>query len=156
MLAQIGEIQIDVVRGEVHDFPSDITQNPVEDGTVFSDHVVLLPVVIELEGRVSEASLTVFGIREQNRHIDAFQGLVELQRRREPFTVVTGIQVYENMMFTSLTIDRNRIVKRLSETRGDSLQTLCHFILYSIFGAVSRCHACHRSLAFLGLSEFPP
>lgn len=108
ILASIGGIELDVVLQESHRFPSDITQNPVEDGTVFSDHVVLLPFVLEMEGRVSEASLTPFGVLEQNRHIDAFQALVELNTRREPFTVVTGIQVYQNMIFEELNIDRVR------------------------------------------------
>lgn len=106
LLSSIGNIQIDAVLSEVHKFPAAITENPVEDGTVFSDHVILLPVEIDMECRISNASLSLFSFKAFNKVDDAYRELVKLQRTRVPFTVVTGLNQYENMLFKELSIPR--------------------------------------------------
>jgi hypothetical protein len=54
-----------------------------------------------------------------NRHLKAWQILTELKRSHIPFTVVTSLQTYQNMMFTSLSAVRdsqNSNVLRFSAT----------------------------------------
>jgi len=104
--AKIGTVEIDVALSEDHRYRADITDNPVEDGTIFSDNVVLQPIVIEFEGRISDASQSILILREPGTSIDAFKSLVLLQKKRETFEVKTGIAVYKNMMFEELTPHR--------------------------------------------------
>jgi len=103
---KIGTVEIDVSLSEDHLFRAEITENPVEDGTIFSDNVVLQPVVLEIEGRISDASQATFEFRGPNKAADAFQALVKLQRSRKTFEVTTAIQVYKNMMFKQLSVPR--------------------------------------------------
>lgn len=106
VLAKIGPIEIDVVRSESHDFAADISSNPIEDGTPFSDHVVLRPVVVTMQGRITDASMITLDLRSPGRAIEAYRALVQLQTSREPFTLVTGINVYENMLIQSISFPR--------------------------------------------------
>lgn len=106
VLSKIGDIEIDAVLSEEHHFDTHITQNPVEDGTIFSDNSVLLPVILEIEGRISDASLTSFFPSVKGHSIDQYKKLVALQISRETFSVSTGINTYENMMFESLSFPR--------------------------------------------------
>lgn len=104
--AKIGTVEIDVSLSEDHRFRADITDNPVENGTVFSDNVVLQPIVIDMEGRISDATQSILNIRGPGTSIDGFKALLELQRKRETFEVKTGIAIYKNMMFEELSIPR--------------------------------------------------
>ena len=99
ILTRIGAVPLDVSISQVHRFPSFITKNPVEDGTTYTDHVVLLPVTLEIDGRVSDAPISISeALTGKFNTQDAYRELVRMQRAREPFTVVTGLNVYENMM----------------------------------------------------------
>jgi hypothetical protein len=106
-ITKIGEIPLDVSISQVHRFPSRITENPVEDGTLYSDHVVMLPVILEIEGRISDAPTSVYGIFTKTiKSQEAYQKLLSLQSNREPFEVVTGLNVYKNMLLEELQIPR--------------------------------------------------
>ena len=58
VLSSIGGVEIDAVLSEDHRYDALITENPVEDGSVITDHVVNLPVVLEMECRLTD---TPFG-----------------------------------------------------------------------------------------------
>lgn len=106
LLTKIGEVAIDVTLHEDHVYDTYVTDHPVEDGTVFTDHQVLLPVVLNIEGRVTDASITFLGIPKLSKANEAYRSLVELQTRRQPFTVVTGLNVYENMILQNVSFPR--------------------------------------------------
>lgn len=105
-LVQIGPVTVDASLSEEHRFPATLTENPVEDGTVFTDHVVLQPTVLELECRISDATQNIGNFRGPGTASDAFKALVNLQRSRETFIVSTGLNVYQNMMFEELSVPR--------------------------------------------------
>lgn len=108
IVTSVGAVQIDVAINQVHTFPSRITENPVEDGTLFSDHVILLPAVVEIEGRISDSSVSLIStIRGKDKAEDGYRELVRLQRDREPFSVVTGLEIYDNMLLEELSVPRN-------------------------------------------------
>lgn len=107
VVSKIGDVEIDVTLDEEHRFDSMITENPVEDGTVTNDHVVLKPVVLNISGRVTDASLTILGITKRNGAKEAYAELVALQLERKTFNVYTGINVYENMLLESLSFPRD-------------------------------------------------
>lgn len=106
-LSQIGHVVIDAVLSENHRFDANITENPVEDGTIYSDNVVLLPVVVELECRISDATSTPARLNYPGRSSEAYKELVALQKKRQKITIVTGLNVYQNMIIESLGIPRS-------------------------------------------------
>lgn len=102
-VTKIGTVEVDVSPNQSHRFPTKITDNPVEDGSVFADHVVLLPVTLEIEGRITDASVTLSdAITGRGTAKDAWRELVRLQQQREPFDVVTGLELYQNMLIEEL------------------------------------------------------
>lgn len=112
LVTKIGTVAVDVSPSQNHVFPSKITENPVEDGTIFSDHVILLPIQVDIEGRVSDASLTIANaisgaFTGKLSAAEAFNELVKLQLDKEPFVVVTGLKVYQNMMLENLSVPRS-------------------------------------------------
>lgn len=104
--ASIGAVELDASLSESHRYEAQITENPVEDGTIFSDHVVLQPIVLEMEGRISDATQSLLSFRGLGGSADAIKALIALQTSREPFSVITGTNVYQNMMFQELVIPR--------------------------------------------------
>jgi hypothetical protein len=107
LVTQIGAVAIDVSISQTHRFPSRITENPVEDGTVFADHVVLLPAILEIDGRVTDAPISIANVLIGKPGAqDAYNELVRMQKAREPFEVVTGLNVYRNMLLEDLSIPR--------------------------------------------------
>lgn len=108
--SKIGNIEMDASLNEDHRFDTIVTRNPVEDGSFYSDHIVLLPVVLELQCRVSDASLSYFtpAVSGKDGHSSqAYSELVHLQNSKEPCQVMTGIRVYENMVIENLSVPRS-------------------------------------------------
>lgn len=58
LLTDVGGVKIDAVISENHRYNSLVTQNPIEDGSIISDHIVNLPIILEMEGRFTD---TPFG-----------------------------------------------------------------------------------------------
>lgn len=127
--ASIGGITLDASVSEEHLSTAELTDNPVEDGAKITDHVQIQPKQLTIEGVVSDFPLgyleignimnlgrtvmSLFG--KSSRSVDAYNKLVKLQEKREPFTVVTGLKRYKNMILTELSVPRT------AET-GKSLQ----------------------------------
>jgi hypothetical protein len=97
---RVSTLQIDVTVKESHRLPSTVTEKPVEDGSVISDTVVL-----------QNAKLAISGIFVDDRAGkswgEKWQALQEIRRQRQPFSVVTSLGVYENMIFTNISTDRD-------------------------------------------------
>ncbi len=58
ILTDVGGVEIDATISENHRYNSLVTQNPIEDGSIISDHIVNLPVILDMEGRLTD---TPFG-----------------------------------------------------------------------------------------------
>lgn len=101
----VAGVVIDAVLNEDHQYNSRVTNYPVEDGRIISDHIINEPETLSLTGVVSDTPLSF--LAPFNRSINAFQRLVEIHNRRELITVVTGIKVYLNMAITSINVPRN-------------------------------------------------
>lgn len=102
--AKVGTVVMDTTITEDHRYSSRVTHYPVENGTIVSDHIINEPDVVVLSGIVSDTPLNI--LSSFNRSVDAFNRLVEIHRRREVITVVTGIKVYPNMAITMLDVPR--------------------------------------------------
>lgn len=132
--AQIGFLKLDASLSETHTRTAKVTDNEVEDGSVISDHVRLNPKSLTINGQISDAPVSFLGLGVSGDDVlgaandfadgdkGAFEGLVKNSRRtpaeawgylnqimenRTPFSVVTGLQRYENMILTSLSAPRS-------------------------------------------------
>lgn len=116
----VAGIVIDATVSEEHRSTCELTENPVEEGAKITDHVQLQPSELTIEGVITDSPLgyaligniqnivrsvsTLFG--QASRSIDAYKDLLDLQKSRKPFTVITGLKRYENMILTELSVPR--------------------------------------------------
>lgn len=106
----IEEIEIDVIISEGATSSSTITKNPVENGADVNDHIIIEPMTFQMSGIVSDASSSFLQTANQvaaigsgtTRSKATWEDLLELQTRREPFTLVQGLKTYENVVIQSL------------------------------------------------------
>jgi hypothetical protein len=141
--APIPDVHIDVTLTENHNFESEVTDNPVEEGVVISDHIDLKPESLTITGVISDTPLnfttsiqgaaTTAGafvgkkivgplgavagvgagavagllVSPNNRMKNTFDHFRDLQSKRVPFTVITGLKRYTNMVIVTLTVNRD-------------------------------------------------
>ena len=131
--AQIGFMKLDISMNENHSRLARVTENEIEDGSIVSDHVKLDPRTVSISGIVSNTPISILGlgvsvndvlgaandfltdpgnaydgiVKNSNRSPqDAWQYLQTLQEQRIPFSIITTLQRYENMIMTSLSAPR--------------------------------------------------
>lgn len=103
----IGVLELDALLTESTSLRSQITEYPIEDGSVISDHITQESEALSIEGVITGAG-TLFNIAAgKAKLIAAKEALRELHKKRELITVVTGIDVYEDFAIESCEISRN-------------------------------------------------
>ena len=95
----IHTLPIDVTVRESHTLPSQVTEKPVEDGSVISDTTVLQNSRLSISG--------IFGDSTDKSWGEKWQELQEIRRLRVPFSVVTSLGTYDRMIFTSISANRD-------------------------------------------------
>lgn len=90
----IGGVFVDVVISEEHEAEMEIAEHPVERGAKISDHAWRTPYRVTLESAIA------------GNAVAAFDQLLSVQETAEPFSLVTGLKIYQNML-----------IKRISATR---------------------------------------
>lgn len=144
----IGVLELDAAQSITHEASSQITKNPIEDGSDVTDNVRLENRTLTIEALISDNPLTLLGSafnlftgaaagavgelaggfaaqaagqalgsiagiiagRSEDDVLfpqKAFQYLEELRDRRIPFTVVTKLKRYENMLISRLTVPQS-------------------------------------------------
>ncbi|WP_406858487.1 phage baseplate protein [Alsobacter sp. KACC 23698] len=93
----IGGVFVDVVISEEHTSEMEIAEHPVEQGAKISDHAWRTPRKLRLESVV-----------DSSRAVASFNALLALQATAEPFSIVTGLTVYSNMLIKSLVATRDK------------------------------------------------
>jgi hypothetical protein len=53
----LGNIELDAVLDEAHDWQADATMNPVEEGSPVTDHIIEQPDKLKIRGFISETPL---------------------------------------------------------------------------------------------------
>lgn len=113
--AEALEILLDASLSESHNYNSNITNFPVENGANISDHVSDDPIKLSLRGFITNTPIRIFGgdpganiddVTGGDRIKTTFLALLDIRKSRTPFTLVTGLQVYENMLFSNITFPR--------------------------------------------------
>jgi len=112
----IEEIELDVIVSESAQTNSTITSNPVENGADVNDHIIIEPMTFAISGIVSDTKVTPFGgliaveqIASANAFTklstpskEAWEELLELQADRVPFTLLTNLKAYDNVVIENL------------------------------------------------------
>ena len=92
---RLGELEFDVWIEESHEDSLMITEHPVEQGAAISDHAYLKPSTVSLRVGVANSL-------SETRCQEVYDTLRELQGKREPIDIVTGLRVYKNMLIETL------------------------------------------------------
>lgn len=103
--SRVGTIFLDATISEDHQYNSRVTNYPVENNLIISDHIINDPDTLQITGIVSDTPLNI--LSPINRSVDAFNRLVRIHVNKERISVVTGIKVYVDMVITSLQVPRN-------------------------------------------------
>lgn len=111
--AIIAGFWVDCTLRESHTFDSDVTNYPVESGSNITDNIRPLPLIVEMEGVVSNtpigalvnqrAALSAMGVKPSD---DCYDTFTRLWQTREPIQIVTSLRTYDNMAMKSLSFPR--------------------------------------------------
>lgn len=102
----IGPVPVAVVMRENHRSSLGITENPIETGANVTDHAYVNPKALSLEFADGNAAAT-------------YNALVRFQESRVPFTVVSGLFVYTNMLIKDLSATRDADTSKILDGRAD-------------------------------------
>lgn len=102
----IGPVPIACVLSEKHTSTLEITEIPIETGSKITDHAVVMPKAVTLDIAGANASAT-------------YEALIRFQESRFPFTLVTGLKIYRNMLLKRVDADRDPNSARILKARVD-------------------------------------
>jgi hypothetical protein len=113
-------ISIDASRVIRHSLQATATRNPVEQGSDITDHVILEPATLTVDGVITDSpieffSSITFGLGatlanitgQTSRSKQNFDLLQQLYIKRIPFSVNTRLKYYPNMIITSLDVPQD-------------------------------------------------
>lgn len=124
-----GNIELDAVLDENHEWSAEATSNPVEVGAPVTDHVIDQSDKLKIRGFVTDTPLnlsqSVSGLVNSgnvgNRTQAVFDLLHQLIKLKEPMTVYTKHRIYDDMVMTNVTIPRSAGV-------GEAIEFSAEFI----------------------------
>ena len=124
---QYGNIELDAVLDESHEWSAEATSNPVEEGAPVTDHVIEQADKLSIRGVVTDAPLNasssilgfIGGGSADNKTQTVFDLLDTLIKKREVLTVYTKHKTYSDMVLTNVTIPRSASVGEAIEFRAE-------------------------------------
>lgn len=118
------EVQLDGVIVERFSNPVTPTSNPIENGAIISDHAIIEPRIYSMDAVITDTPLGAASIGQVvdnvtnlfgdstgsgvTRSQQAYASLVDLERQREPISVVTGLNTLDNMLITNIMPTRDK------------------------------------------------
>lgn len=96
----IGPVALDVIVREQHEAELEITLNPVEASADITDHAYMQPRRLIMEIADGAAAAT-------------FQALRRLQESRIPFVVVSGLDIYRNLLIRRINAERDAVFSQV-------------------------------------------
>lgn len=134
---QVGIITADAVIAERHYDESEITQHPVEQGSVISDHVFVKPAILELSYAWSPASN--FNTSQDPSFLKTLYGqLLQLKSNATLFRVVTGKRIYENMVIRGLSVVTDKDTENVLDLNIELVEILMAVTSTSTISAMSQ------------------
>ncbi len=104
----VGGLFFDAVLKVTTDHSATITSHPVQAGANISDHMYMEPIKINMEIGMSDAMASMaFGqwSGAYTKSVSAYRMLVSLQESRTPFSVLTRLNKYDNMVIQSISVN---------------------------------------------------
>lgn len=148
----IGAIPVTIITDEDHNSELNITQNPVEFGADITDHAYVLPKTVNLRGFIASGQSGFVGGTITSA---AYQSLIAYQATRIPFTLITGLNFYKNMLIQSISAPRN-----VDNTGVLEFNVVCQQVLIvgtgfeaSIIGAIAGGQAASLAAATLAVGR---
>lgn len=96
----LSPLPLDVRISERHEVEVGITENPLENGAVVNDHAFIKPKKLKIEFASGMPAAS-------------WQQLVRQTLSRQPFTIVTGLDVYQNVILRLATADVDKSNSRI-------------------------------------------
>lgn len=105
MLSSRGdEINLDVETLVEYDAAAEPTDSPIETGEPVTDHIIVLPFGLRVEGVVAdETSNPALQPTGTDRHRVVYLRLLEALRRKEVFEVFADLRIFESMALVKVT-----------------------------------------------------
>lgn len=101
-------ITMDASTREQHGAEFAWSDSPLENGQRTTDHGIELPQQVTLEVVTTTHTDTLVPNLQATRHIRTYKQLLALSRLREPFDLVTSLDIYTNMVFKSIGAPRTK------------------------------------------------
>lgn len=119
---KLGTLELDATLTEAVKLDSNVTTAPIETGESVTDHVYNEPLSLSLECSISSAHPKRNG--NTVAHVQAYEALKQLRDAREPIDVVTGLDVYPNMVVTGINIQRDASTNQQLRFQADLVQVV--------------------------------
>jgi hypothetical protein len=156
---KVGSVELDLILDEDHSKSAQVTENPLQDGRAISDGIFLELQEGSLTGLVTNHSVKLAEERAkqldlqdsetlmaeaenyqlENRAKQAWIDLKAVMDAKQPVTIVTSLEVYDNVAITNISTERNG-------DSGDALEIKVSFrqiLTVSLMNTKSR-HKCSR------------
>ena len=105
-LPTLTSLVFDLILSESHSFQSSVSNRPVEDGSIITDHIQNGLENGSFTGLITNFSILTPGFIS-NRAQDAFDMMNRLWKEKTVFTFVSVLKVYKNIVITSLSVKRS-------------------------------------------------
>lgn len=103
----VGPIVLDASINEAHAVDVEWTDNPIEEGGIVSDHAIVQPRTLVIEGVVSRFPDSVLPPLKFTRHLLIWRRLRDMAIRRELVDIVTSLEIYPRMALLSVRTPRS-------------------------------------------------
>ena len=124
---KVGSVELDLLLDEDHSKSAQVTENPLQDGRAISDGIFLELQEGSLTGLVTNHSVKIAEERAkqlelqdsetlmaeaenyqlENRAKQAWVDLKAVMDAKQPVTIVTSLEVYDNVAITNISTERN-------------------------------------------------
>jgi len=124
---KVGSVELDLILDEDHSKSAQVTENPMQDGRAISDGIFLELQEGSLTGLVTNHSVKIAEERAkqlelqdsetlmaeaenyqlENRAKQAWIDLKAVMDAKQPVTIVTSLEVYDNVAITNISTERN-------------------------------------------------
>lgn len=124
---KVGSVELDLILDEEHSKSAQVTENPLQDGRAISDGIFLELQEGSLTGLVTNHSVKIAEERAkqlelqdsetlmaeaenyqlENRAKQAWLDLKAVMDAKQPVTIVTSLEVYDNVAITNISTERN-------------------------------------------------
>lgn len=124
---KVGSVELDLILDEDHSKSAQVTENPLQDGRAISDGIFLELQEGSLTGLVTNHSVKIAEERAkqlelqdsetlmaeaenyqlENRAKRAWVDLKAVMDAKQPVTIVTSLEVYDNVAITNISTERN-------------------------------------------------